>query len=124
VVGRSAAVEILPRTPVQLAMVTTRSTLLPSQALVGVAEAPGQIPSSGLVPGDAVEVLDLPQKTAANSSVNSPLLATATVYDVRGNPAVAGGTLLTLVAPKAAAFPITAASDAGLVALVKVSSSR
>jgi hypothetical protein len=120
VVGRTAAVEILPRTPVQLAMVTTRSSLSPTQALVGVAEAPGQIPSSGLAPGDEVEVLGLPQKTATVSSVSSPLLATATVYDVRPNPAVEGGTLLTLIAPKADVYPITAASDAGLVALAKV----
>jgi hypothetical protein len=124
VVGQTAAVEILPQTPVQLAMVTTRSPLSSTQVLVGVAEAPGQVPSSGLVPGDQVEVLQLPQKTAATSSVSSPVLATATVYDVRTNPAVEGGTLLTLLAPKTAAYPITAASDAGLVALVKVGGSQ
>jgi hypothetical protein len=101
-------------------MVTTRSSLSPTQALVGVAEAPGQIPSSGLAPGDEVEVVGLPQKTATVSSVASPVLATATVYDVRPNPAVEGGTLLTLIAPKADVYPITAASDAGLVALAKV----
>jgi hypothetical protein len=123
VVGHTAAVDILPRTPVQLAMLSTTSPLTTSQALVGVAEAPGQIPSSGLVPGDQVEVLQLPQKTAAASSVSSPLLATATVYDVRANPAVEGGTLLTLLAPRAAVYPITAASDSGLVALVKVGGS-
>jgi hypothetical protein len=123
VVGRTAAVEILPGTPVQLAMVTAGSSLSPSQVLVGVAEAPGQVPSSGLVPGDRVEVLGLPPKTAGNASVRSPVLATATVYDARANPAVEGGTLLTLLAPRAAAVPITAASDAGLVALVKVAGS-
>jgi hypothetical protein len=121
VVGHTAAVEILPRTPVQLAMLATGSPLTGSQALVGLAEAPGQIPSSGLTPGDRVAVLQLPQKTAAASSVSTPVLATATVYDVRANPAVAGGVLLTVLAPKAQAYPITAASDAGLVALVKVS---
>jgi Flp pilus assembly protein CpaB len=124
VVGQTAAVEILPQTPVQLAMVTTRSSLSSTQVLVGVAEAAGQVPSSGLDPGDQVEVLQLPQKTASTSSVSSPVLATATVYDVRPDPAVEGGTLLTLLAPKAAAYPITAASDAGLVALVKVGSSQ
>jgi Flp pilus assembly protein CpaB len=120
VVGRTAAVEILPQTPVQLAMVASRSSLSPSQALVGVAEAPGQIPSAGLVPGDQVQVLELPQKSASLSSVSSPVLATATVFDVRGNPSVTGGTLLTLVAPRSAVYPITAASDAGLVALVQI----
>jgi hypothetical protein len=67
--------------------------------------------------------MQLPQKTASASSVSSPVLATATVYDVRANPAVEGGTLLTLLAPKAAAYAITAASDAGLVALVQVGGS-
>jgi hypothetical protein len=119
VVGHPAAVEILPRTPVQLAMISTGSPLPAGDVLVGVAEAPGQIPSSGLAPGDVVAVLQLPAKTSAASSVSSPVLATATVFDVRANPAVEGGTLLTLEAPKAAAYPITAASDAGLVALVQ-----
>jgi hypothetical protein len=121
VVGHTASVEILAHTPVQLAMVTTNSTLAPGQALVGIAAAPGQVPSSGLVPGDAVEVLQLPQKAVSASSVSSPVLATATVYDVRPNPAVEGGMLFTLLAPKDAAYAITAASDAGLIALVEVS---
>jgi hypothetical protein len=81
--------------------------------------AAGQLPSSGLAPGDVVEVMQLPAKTSSVSSVSSPVLATATVFDVRANPAVEGGTLLTVEAPKAAAYPITAASDAGLVALVQ-----
>lgn len=120
VVGHPAAVTILARTPVQLAMITTGSALPVGDVLVGVAEAPGQIPSSGLAAGDTVEVVQLPAKTAAPSSVASPMLATATVFDVRTDPAVEGGSLLTLEIPKAAAYPVTAASDAGLVALVQV----
>jgi hypothetical protein len=119
VVGRTAAVEILPRTPVQLAMVSTGSPVPAGDVLVGVAPAAGQLPSSGLAPGDVVEIMQLPAKTSSVSSVPSPVLATATVFDVRANPAVEGGTLLTVEAPKAAAYPITAASDAGLVALVQ-----
>jgi hypothetical protein len=120
VVGHPAAVEILPRTPVQLAMIASGSPLPAGDVLVGVAEAPGQIPSSGLAPGDVVEVLQLPTKTSSTSSATSPAVATATVFDVRANPAVEGGTLLTLEAPKATAYAITAASDAGLVALVQL----
>ena len=120
VVGHTATVEILARTPVQLSMLTTAAPLAASQALVGVAAAPGQVPSSGLTPGTAVEVLQLPQKTAGASSVSSPVIATATVYDVRANPAVEGGLLITLVAPRDSAFAITAASNAGLIALVQV----
>jgi hypothetical protein len=120
VVGHTAAVTILARTPVQLAMVSTASPISATQALVGVAAAPGQVPSSGLQPGETVEVLALPQKAAVTSSVSAPLLATATVFDVRVDPAVEGGTLLSLLAPRTAAYAITAASDAGLIALVQV----
>lgn len=122
VVGHSAAVTILARTPVQLAMVTTGAALPAGDVLVGVAESPGQMPSAGLSPGDVVEVLQLPAKTSPSSSVGSPVLATATVFDVRDNPAAEGGSLLTLEVPKSAAYPVTAASDAGLVALAQVPS--
>jgi Flp pilus assembly protein CpaB len=122
VVGHPASVEILPHTPVQLAMVSVGNPLPSGDVLVGVAEAPGQIPSSGLAPGDSVEVMQLPAKTAPASSVSSPVLATATVFDVRANPAVTGGTLLTLEVPKASSYAVTAASDAGSVALVQETS--
>jgi hypothetical protein len=122
VVGHPAAVEILARTPVQLAMVSAGSPLPSGDVLVGVAEAPGQIPSSGLVPGDSVVVVQLPAKTAPASSVSSPVLGTATVFDVRVNPAVTGGTLLTLQVPKVSAYAVTVASDAGSVALVQQTS--
>jgi len=120
-VGETAAVEILPNTLVQRAMVTSGAPLTASQAIVGVAAAPGQIPSSGLRPGDKVEVLQLPEKGSASSSPASPVLADAAmVFDVRDNPSSAGGSLLSLVVPKSAAAGIAAASNAGLIALVRV----
>lgn len=119
VVGHPAAVEILSHTPVQLAMVATGSPLPAADVLVGLAAAPGQIPSSGLIPGDLVEVLRLPAKTSSASSVSSPVLTSATVFDVRPDPAVEGATLLTLEVPRAAAYSVSAAGDAGLVALVQ-----
>ena len=123
-VGRVAAVEILPNTLVQRAMVTGGSPVPAGQGLVGVAAAPGQIPSSGLVPGDKVEVLQLPQKDApvsANSSAaSSVLVGSATVFDVRPNTTSTGGTLLTLVVPKDAAYGVAQASNDGQIALVKL----
>jgi hypothetical protein len=101
--------------------------------LVGVAVAPGQIPSSGLLPGDKVEVLQLPTKNAGPSSPSSSpssaaagsaiLVPAATVYDVRANPSTSGGTLLTLVVPRASAYGVAQASNNGLIALVKVGAS-
>lgn len=123
-VGQTATVEILPNSLVQRSMVTSGSALTSGQGLVGVAAAPGQIPSAGLQPGDKVEVLQLQQKgvsmPAAGSSTSPVLEQAATVYDVRPNPSSAGGTLLTLVVPTADAFGISQASNAGLIALVKV----
>lgn len=124
-VGQTASVEILPGTLVQRSMTSTRFPLSAGQALVGVATAPGQIPSSGLNPGDTVEVLQLPQKddTSRTGASSGVLSGSATVYDVRANPAAAGGSLLTLLVGKADAFGIEAASNAGLAAVVKVAGS-
>jgi Flp pilus assembly protein CpaB len=123
-IGQHAAVEILPNTLVQRAMVTSGSTLTAGEGLVGVAAAPGQIPSSGLNPGDKVEVLQLPQKgvtPSSGSSAPSPVLVpAATVYDVRVNPTSSGGMLLTLIVPSGDAFGVAQASNAAQIALVKV----
>src|SRR3954447_1664994 len=90
-IGQHAAVEILPNTLVQRAMVTSGSTVQAGQSLVGVAADPGQIPSSGLAPGDKVEVLQLPQKGTSGgrssaAASQAVLVPSATVYDVRANP--------------------------------------
>ena len=47
-------------------------------------------------------------------------MKSATVYDVRANASSAGGTLLTLVVPQDSAYGVAQASNAGLIALVKV----
>ena len=122
-VGQHAAVEILPNTLVQRSMVTGGSTVKPGQSLVGVAADPGQIPSSGLVPGDRVEVLQLPQKGTSNSGSAAPnavLVPSATVYDVRANTSTSGGTLLTLVVLSADSYGVAQASNSSLIALVKI----
>lgn len=127
-VGQAAAVEILPDTLVQRSMVTGTSPLTAGEGLVGVAAAPGQIPSSGLVPGDTVQVLQLPDRgssaTSSSGASSAVLVPSAAVYDVRANPSAAGGTLLTLVIPSSAALGVSQASNAGLIALVQVGGSR
>jgi len=124
VVGETAVVELLPNTLLQRAMVTSAPALNSSAAQVGVAVTPGQIPSDGLSPGDTVEVLQLPAKNTASSTAEaaapSVLAATATVYSSASDPSQSGGTLLTLVVPRSAAASIAAASNAGLIALIRV----
>lgn len=128
--GQQAAVGIQQGTPIQRSMVSSGTELPAGDGLVGVSAAPGQVPSSGLMPGDMVEVLQLPQKgvgTPSSSSGDSGasqavLVKSATVYDVRSNQSSSGGTLLTLVVPADAAYGVAQASNNGLIALVKIGS--
>lgn len=123
VVGQTAVVELLPDTLLQRAMVTSAPALISSAAQVGVAVSPGQIPADGLTPGDTVEVLQLPVKNnTSTAAVPAPsvLAESATVYSSISDPSRSGGTLVTLVVPKSAAAAVAAASNAGLVALIRV----
>jgi hypothetical protein len=122
VIGETAVVELLPRTLLQRAMVTSAPTLHRDQAQVGVAVRPGQIPAAGLRPGDTVDILQLPPKdTASRGSAKAVVLAAAArVYDTAIDPSQSGGTLLTVLVAKSAATGIASASNAGLIALVRV----
>lgn len=124
VVGETAVVELLPNTLLQRSMVTSAPAVNSSDAQVGVAVTPGQIPADGLNPGDTVEVLQLPAKNVASSGAATPapsvLADSATVYSSTTNPAQSGGTLLTLVVPKSIAAAVAAASNDGLIALIRV----
>ncbi len=124
VVGETAVVELLPNTLLQRSMVTPAPALDSSAAQVGVEVTPGQIPANGLNPGDTVEILQLPQKNTASTSASIPaprvLADSATVYSSTSDPSQSGGTLLTLVVPKSAAAAVAAASNAGLIALIRV----
>lgn len=124
VVGQTAVVELLPNTLLQRSMVTSAPPVNSSDAQVGVAVTPGQIPANGLNPGDTVEILQLPPKNTAVGSAK-PLSATvldasATVYSSAADPSQSGGTLLTLVVPTSVAAAVAVASDAGLIALIRV----
>lgn len=124
--GQIAAVGIKANTPIQRSMVTGGSALPAGDGLVGVSAAPGQIPSSGLSPGDKVEVLQLPQKgvgsapSSSSDASQAVLVKSATVYDVRANMSSSGGMLLTLMVPQDAAYGVAQASNAGSIALVKI----
>ena len=120
VVGQVAAVPLLPNMLLQRSMITTERALAPTQAQVGVAVRSGQIPADGLAPGDAVTVVELPATGAPESATASVLVDRATVFAVRDDPALAGGTLLTLVVPAERAMAVAAASGAGRAALIRV----
>lgn len=121
VIGERAAVTLLPDTLLQRAMVTSGGTLPAGQAQVGVAVRSGQIPADGLAAGDVVRVVRLPVKGSVDGQA-SVLVDRAEVFSSRLDPAVSGGTLVTVVVPEAASTAVAAASGAAAVALVKVSS--
>lgn len=120
VVGQVAAVPLLPNMLLQRSMITTEPSLTATVAQVGVAVRSGQIPADGLAPGEAVTVVELPATGAPESASASVLVDRATVFAVRDDPALAGGTLLTLVVPAERAVAVAAASGAGRAALIRV----
>lgn len=123
VVGQTATVTLLPNTLLQRSMVTDGPLLGADEAQVGVEVVGGQLPADGLLPGDTVLVLQLPDKSQAGSQLQAQtLVEKATVFATAADPSDAAGTLVTLVAPAAAAPAIATASNFGLVALVKVAS--
>ncbi|MGN6607344.1 MAG: SAF domain-containing protein [Jatrophihabitans sp.] len=123
VVGHVATVDLLPQTLLQRSMLTRTNPLPAGSAMVGVALKPGQLPATGLPDGAHVDVLQLPDHNAA-AATPSPaprlLAGSALVFTTVSDASQTGGTLATLVVPRAAAAEIAAASDAGSIALVEV----
>ena len=123
-VGQRAAVELLPGTLLQRAMLATGPILDAGQAQVGLALKGGQLPANGLSPGDVVQVLRLPSQQQVNASAPTlPVTLTkATVFSARADVSVAGGWLVTVTVPADQAAAVAGASGAGLAALVQVAS--
>jgi hypothetical protein len=124
VVGKTAAVRLLPDMLLQRSMVTDSSALPAGRSLVGVVVRPGQIPADGLAAGDRVDVVLLPPKDGpVQGGAATVLVARALVFSSRPDPSSQGGTLLSLIVPDSAGTGVAAASSAGRVALVKVTGS-
>ena len=121
IVGQRAAVTLLPDMLLQRSMVSTGASLPTGEAQVGVAVRSGQIPADGLLAGDVVRVVQLASKGSTELTAKV-LTERAQVFSSRPDPAVSGGTLLTVVVPDAVSTAVAAASAAGAVALVKVPS--
>ena len=128
IVGQTAVVHLLPGTVLQRSMVTSAAPLRAGQAAVGIAVKGGQVLADGVAAGDTVAVLRIPTAAAANTSTTTTggqdtgrvLVARATVYSSRPDPAQAGGTLVTVIVPVEVYVEVAAAGGAGQVALVQV----
>lgn len=130
VVGKTTAVGVVTGEIVSPAMLTVGSGLPAGSAVVGVAVKPGQLPASGLNPGDVVMVVLLSPTSAAGTSTAtsnpggaaSVLTDHAPVVDTATLPAGAGD-VISVQVPRTDAAALAAASSAGLVALVRVPAS-
>lgn len=125
VLGQTATVDLLPNMLLQRSMVTEAPVLAADEAQVGVAVRAGQLPADGVLPGDTVQVLQLPAKdtTAAGAAATATVLVpAASVFSARPDPSVPGGWVVTVTVPTGSAAAVATASGLGAVALVMVRS--
>jgi len=126
VIGATAVVDMVPGQVVTRAMISTTPMPGPGRASVGLNLDPARAPSSGLEPGDVVDVIAV--SAGAGDGVRTDELDTpavlapgATVYDVQGTATEGGGVLLTVFVDANAAARIAAYSTAGRIAVVETS---
>jgi hypothetical protein len=124
VVGRTALMGLVPGQVMLPAMFGTSNALQPGKAQVGMLIKGGGLPADGLVPGDTVEVVQLPPASPVAGQPTTPqvLVPAAQVFSAHADSAGSDSTLVTVVVPAASAPTVAAAAAAGLVALVKVPS--
>lgn len=125
VVGKTASVGLVPGQVMLPAMFGSSNALPPGKAQVGMLIKGGGLPADGLVPGDTVEIVQLPPASPVAGQPTTPqvLVAAAQVFSARADSAGSDSTLVTAVVPSANAPAVAAAAGAGLVALVKVPAS-
>lgn len=139
VVGRTAGVQLLPGTLLSPAEITSVPDIPEGSAIVGVAVKPGQIPATAVEPGEQVDVvLTGPEGDAVNAPTVTPgetsgsdmgsagavMVPAATVVSIDEPSASSGSTtvVVSVLVPRDLAPLVAAASAAGQVALVTVSS--
>jgi Flp pilus assembly protein CpaB len=128
VIGRPAAVALLPGTLLTMAELSVAPKIAPGEAVVGVALKSGQLPAGGVFPGEQVDVvLTGPPGSTDSGPSASGLSATVLASDILVTAVEAappssssGGTVVSLLAPRDEAGVIAGASASGQVALVVV----
>jgi hypothetical protein len=139
VVGKEAAVALVPGSILTTGDVSTASRIPGGDAIVGVALKPGQLPSAGVVPGQQVMVVQtgLPgspaptspsSSSSSGSTLNQPsgvgvLVPRADVYDVASSASTSGDSSTQLVSiqlPQDLAPAVSVAAAAGEVSLIVI----
>ncbi|WP_203338627.1 SAF domain-containing protein [Nocardioides limicola] len=125
VVGKTAAVDLVPGQLMLPSMITDQVVPGPGEALVGLALDPSRVPAAGLAPGDVVALVATPAtaNTDAGAELDAPtvLAARAIVYGIDGQALSGGQQLLTVVVTEGEAARVAAFSTANRVAVMKVS---
>ncbi len=153
VVGRHAAVGLVPGELLDYAALATSGGIPAGEAVVGVAARPSQLPAEGVSPGEAVDVVltGIPgspaliggagapasgpdgagvpaaaQPTALSSTVLVPhaLVLGVALPAPSSSGSSSATTVVSVLVPHAVAAVVATASAAGQVALVAVESSR
>ncbi len=146
VIGRRAAEELEPGTLLTTNELVTRFSPPSGESIVGVAAKEGQLPASGVAPGETVDVIltglpgqpatgTSPASTAAQSAstgavtasgepmtAGTVLVSDATVLEAAASPASSGSNDVdvSLLTPSTLAPVVASASAAGEIALVVV----
>ncbi len=140
VVGKRAAVSLVPGTLLSFADLTLRGSLTRDKAVVGIATKAGQLPAGGVAVGDSVEVVltGSPATLAGGASgglSSTSSSATSAVLEVGGvlasdavvtavaapSPSSPDTIVVSVLIPTAMAPLVASASAAGQAALVLVS---
>lgn len=125
VVGKTAAVDLLPGQNLTRAMVASDPVPAADQATVGLALDPDRVPAAGLQPGDVVGIVAVPgdSKTEVlDSDLDRPtfLDPAAEVFEVGGEATAGGELLVTVIVDVSDAGRVSAYATQNRVALVEV----
>ena len=126
VIGKTAAVGLVPGEILNRAMVTSRPATPSGYVVAGVSLKPGQLPAGGVSAGDQVMVIVLASQSAGGSSgTGSGAIVLENSVQVSASAESSDGTstVVSLLIPKSDAAQLAQANNAGLVALTQVPSS-
>lgn len=120
VVGRTAAVELVPGQILNQAMLATAPTPGPGERVVGVQLDATRAPA-GLAPGDAVRVLAVAavDDTGSSDQLGTPRVLADAATVVSAEPVEGAGTGLNLLVAQASADQVASYGAAARVALVQ-----
>lgn len=108
IVGQIVVSDVAPGTPLTSGMLTTQLGVEEGRSVLGVAVAPGRLPSRALVAGDQVQIVFTPasENQADTTARPEPLVATVetTGRDDAGNRTIVDLSITNADAPTAAAW--------------------